>query len=237
MENLFGTDGVRGIANEELTPLLAFQIGRAGAYVLTSETNHRPKILIGKDTRISGGMLESALIAGICSVGAEAVLVGVVPTPAIAYLVRTENADAGVVISASHNSFEHNGIKFFNSNGYKLSDEIETRIEAIILDNAELVNSPTHANIGHISDSHYLADKYIKFAVSTVNTELDGLKIALDCANGAAATTAKQAFVALGADVHIIHDTPDGININDNCGSTHTGNLSNLSKKLMLILV
>ena len=135
MGRLFGTDGVRGVANSELTPELAFKIGRAGAYVLTSDA-HKPKILVGRDTRISGEMLESALIAGICSVGAQAVCAGVIPTPAIAYLVRTQEFDAGVMISASHNPFEHNGIKYFNSEGYKLSDEIEERIEAIILDNA-----------------------------------------------------------------------------------------------------
>ena len=136
MGRLFGTDGVRGVANSELTLELAYKLGQAGAYVLTKETKHKPKILIGKDTRISGDMLEAALAAGLCSVGAEAVLVGVVPTPAIAHLTRLYNADAGIVISASHNPMEYNGIKFFNSKGYKLSDEIENRIEEIILDNA-----------------------------------------------------------------------------------------------------
>jgi len=231
MGRLFGTDGVRGIANKELSPELAFKIGRAGAYVLTSSTNTKPKILVGSDTRISCGMLESALVAGICSVGAEAVLVGVVPTPAIAYLVRTENADAGVVISASHNSFEHNGIKFFSGEGYKLSDEIEERIEAIILDDAETIDCPIGADIGRISHAPELAEKYVKFAISTIETEFDGIKVALDCANGAASATAKTAFQALGADVYVINDQPNGININTNCGSTHMEQLTEFVKQ------
>jgi len=231
MGRLFGTDGVRGIVNKELTPELAFKIGRAGAYVLTS-ANAKPKILVGCDTRISCGMLEAALIAGICSVGADAVLIGVVPTPAIAHLVRAENADAGVVISASHNSFEHNGIKYFNGDGYKLSDEIEERIEAIILDNTEEIVVPVAESIGRISRAPELAEKYIKFAISTVSTEFDGLKVALDCANGAASTTAKTAFQALGADVHVINDNPNGININANCGSTHMEELTEFVKKI-----
>ena len=184
MGRLFGTDGVRGVANSELTPELAFKIGRAGAYVLTSDA-HKPKILVGRDTRISGEMLESALIAGICSVGAQAVCVGVIPTPAIAYLVRTQGFDAGVMISASHNPFEHNGIKYFNSEGYKLSDEIEERIEAIILDNAEEISRPTHENVGRISHDSTLCEKYIKFAASTTEVRLDGMKIAIDCAKSA----------------------------------------------------
>ena len=191
MGRLFGTDGVRGIANKELTPKLAFEIGQAGAYVLTCECGGKPKILVGKDTRISGGILEAALVSGICSVGAEAVLAGVVPTPAIAYLVRTHGYDAGVVISASHNSFEHNGIKYFNKDGYKLSDEIEERIEAIILDNAEKIDCPTHENIGHISQADDLVRDYINFAKSTIDCRLDGLRIAIDCANGASSVTAE----------------------------------------------
>ncbi len=220
MGRLFGTDGVRGVANSELTPELAFKIGRAGAYVLTSDA-HKPKILVGRDTRISGEMLESALIAGICSVGAQAVCVGVIPTPAIAYLVRTQGFDAGVMISASHNPFEHNGIKYFNSEGYKLSDEIEERIEAIILDNAEEISRPTHENVGRISHDSTLCEKYIKFAASTTEVRLDGMKIAIDCANGASSVTAQKALEILGAEVSIINNSPDGININADCGSTH----------------
>lgn len=220
MGRLFGTDGVRGVANSELTPELAFKIGRAGAYVLTSDA-HKPKILVGRDTRISGEMLESALIAGICSVGAQAVCVGVIPTPAIAYLVRTQGFDAGVMISASHNPFEHNGIKYFNSEGYKLSDEIEERIEAIILDNAEEISRPTHENVGRISHDSTLFEKYIKFAASTTEVRLDGMKIAIDCANGASSVTAQKALEILGAEVSVINNSPDGININADCGSTH----------------
>lgn len=220
MGRLFGTDGVRGVANSELTPELAFKIGRAGAYVLTSDA-HKPKILVGRDTRISGEMLESALIAGICSVGAQAVCVGVIPTPAIAYLVRTQGFDAGVMISASHNPFEHNGIKYFNSDGYKLSDEIEERIEAIILDNAEEISRPTHENVGRISHDSTLCEKYIKFAASTTEVRLDGMKIAIDCANGASSVTAQKALEILGAEVSVINNSPDGININADCGSTH----------------
>ena len=220
MGRLFGTDGVRGVANSELTPELAFKIGRAGAYVLTSDA-HKPKILVGRDTRISGEMLESALIAGICSVGAQAVCVGVIPTPAIAYLVRTQGFDAGVMISASHNPFEHNGIKYFNSEGYKLSDEIEERIEAIILDNAEEISRPTHENVGRISHDSTLCEKYIKFAASTTEVRLDGMKIAIDCANGASSVTAQKALEMLGAEVNVINNSPDGININADCGSTH----------------
>ena len=216
MGRLFGTDGVRGVANSELTPELAFKIG----YVLTSDA-HKPKILVGRDTRISGEMLESALIAGICSVGAQAVCVGVIPTPAIAYLVRTQGFDAGVMISASHNPFEHNGIKYFNSEGYKLSDEIEERIEAIILDNAEEISRPTHENVGRISHDSTLCEKYIKFAASTTEVRLDGMKIAIDCANGASSVTAQKALEILGAEVSVINNSPDGININADCGSTH----------------
>ncbi len=221
MGRMFGTDGVRGVANSELTPQLAFEIGRAGAYVLTGECGGKPRILVGRDTRISGAMLEAALVAGICSVGAEAVCAGVIPTPAIAYLVRSEGFDAGVMISASHNPFEHNGIKFFSGDGYKLSDETENRIEGIILDNAEEVSSPTHGEIGHISYDTSLCEKYINFAASTADGNLSGMKIALDCANGASSVTAKKTFESLGATVLVINDKPDGVNINADCGSTH----------------
>ena len=230
MGRLFGTDGVRGVANSELTPQLAFEIGQAGAYVLTGEKGGKPKILVGKDTRISGGILEAALVAGICSVGAEAVLVGVLPTPAVAYLVRTHGYDAGVVISASHNSFEHNGIKYFSSEGYKLSDAIEERIEAIILDHAEEVTCPTHENIGHVSHAENLARDYIEFAKGTIDCRLDGLRVAIDCANGASSVTAKHALEELGAEVLVLHDQPDGININADCGSTHMESLMEFVK-------
>ena len=225
MGRLFGTDGVRGVANVELTPELAFQIGQAGAHVLTGEKGGKPKILVGKDTRISGDILESALAAGICSVGAEVVLGGVLPTPAVAYLVRTQGYDAGVVISASHNSFEHNGIKYFSNEGYKLSDAIEERIEAIILDGAEEIVRPAYENIGHISRAENLVRDYIDFAKSTVDCSFDGLKIAIDCANGASSVTAEKALKELGAEVVVLHNQPNGININKDCGSTHMESL------------
>lgn len=225
MGRLFGTDGVRGVANSELTLELAYKLGQAGAYVLTKETKHKPKILIGKDTRISGDMLEAALAAGLCSVGAEAVLVGVVPTPAIAHLTRLYNADAGIVISASHNPMEYNGIKFFNSKGFKLSDEIENRIEEIILDNAEEIDKPTGGNIGSISYKFDAVDDYISFAKSTISTDLNGMKIAIDCANGAANVTSKKVLEDLGATVFVINNEPNGTNINANCGSTHMQDL------------
>ncbi|WHH61177.1 phosphoglucosamine mutase [Petroclostridium sp. X23] len=221
MGRLFGTDGVRGIANIELTPDLAFKVGQAGAYVLTEETHHKPKILVGKDTRISGDMLEAALIAGICSVGAEAVSIGVVPTPAVAYLTRLYNADAGVVISASHNPVEYNGIKFFNSKGYKLSDAIEERIEAIILDNAEKIPAPSGAEVGHKTQNEDALDDYIKFVKSTIDCDFEGLKVAIDCANGASFVSAPTALIELNAQVSAIHNEPDGTNINKDCGSTH----------------
>ncbi len=231
MGRLFGTDGVRGVANSELTPELAYKIGRAGAYVLTCETEHKPRILVGRDTRISGELLQAALVAGICSVGAEAVLAGVIPTPAIAYLVRKENFDAGVMISASHNPYEHNGIKYFSGEGYKLSDEIEERIEGIILDNAEEIESSTHEKIGTVSKGDNLCEKYIDFAKSTVDCDFSGIKVAIDCANGASSVTAQKALSGLNATVCVINDKPNGININDNCGSTHIEQLCEFVRK------
>ncbi|WP_097027252.1 phosphoglucosamine mutase [Clostridium peptidivorans] len=220
MDRMFGTDGVRGIANLELTSRLAYDLGRAGAHILTEGT-HKPKILVGMDTRISGHMLESALVSGILSVGAEAVCVGIVPTPAIAYLTRKYGADAGVVISASHNPVEYNGIKFFNKNGYKLSDELEDKIQAVIEENFEGVPSPIGENIGRKIVEEAAIEDYIEFAKSTIDTDLKGLKVALDCANGASYETAVQTFRALGAEVVVINNDPDGFNINKNCGSTH----------------
>jgi phosphoglucosamine mutase len=218
---LFGTDGVRGIANSELTAELAYKLGQAGAYVLTAETKHTPKILVGMDTRISGDMLEASLVAGLCSVGAEVVCLGIVPTPAVAYLTRHYNADAGVVISASHNPYEFNGIKFFNNKGYKLSDALEERIEAIILDNSEKIELPTGEKIGRKIEIDSSLDEYINFIKSTISGDLKGLKVAIDCANGASYQAAPITFFELGADVCVINNEPDGININKNCGSTH----------------
>jgi phosphoglucosamine mutase len=222
---LFGTDGVRGVANTELTAELAYKLGQAGAYVLTAETKHLPKILVGMDTRISGHMLESALTAGICSVGAEAICVGVIPTPAVAYLIRHYKADAGVVISASHNPYEFNGIKFFNSSGYKLADAIEDEIETIILDGARELPKPTGKDIGLKSFKQSAQNDYISFIKSTVDTDFKGLKVAIDCANGASYMVAPAVLSQLGADVMVIHNRPNGININCNCGSTHMEDL------------
>lgn len=220
MGRMFGTDGVRGIANTELTAVTAYNLGRAGAYVLTEGT-HKPKILVAKDTRISGDMLEAALVAGILSVGAEAVMLGVVPTPTVAHLTREYNADAGIMISASHNPVEYNGIKFFDNKGYKLPDELEDEIQRIIESDFEGVPSPTGHDLGKSTVDVGGLDEYIEFAKSTIPVDLKGLKVALDCANGACYKAAVRAFRELGAEVYVINDNPDGTNINENCGSTH----------------
>ncbi|GAB6169029.1 phosphoglucosamine mutase [Clostridium carnis] len=220
MSRMFGTDGVRGVANTELTAELAYSLGRAGAYVLTEGT-HKPKILVGKDTRISGDMLEAALVAGILSVGAEAVILGVVPTPAVAHLTREYNADAGIMISASHNPVEYNGIKFFDGRGYKLQDELEDEIQRIIETGFEGVPSPTGHDLGRSTIEVGALDEYMDYAMSTIPVDLKGIKVALDCANGACYKAAVKAFRELGADVYVINDNPDGTNINENCGSTH----------------
>ncbi|MGL5820274.1 MAG: phosphoglucosamine mutase [Sarcina sp.] len=230
MGRLFGTDGVRGIANTELTSELAYDLGRAGAYVLTKGT-HKPKILVAKDTRISGDMLESALVAGILSVGAEAVVIGVIPTPAVAHLTREYNADAGVMISASHNPVEYNGIKFFNSQGYKLSDELEDKIQQVIETGFKGVPSPIGAGIGRETKDHNANDLYIEYSKRIVDGHLEGLKVALDCANGAAYSVAEKTFEELGAEVMVIHNKPDGININEKCGSTHPEDLMKFVKE------
>ena len=225
MGRLFGTDGIRGIANRELTAELAFRTGQSGAYVLTKNAGRRPRIIIGKDTRKSGDMLEAALTAGLCSVGAKVIPLGIIPTPAVAYLVRLYNADAGVVISASHNPCEYNGIKFFNSEGYKLKDEIEDEIEDYIEGRKTIESLPTHGDVGYVATNHNAVEDYVNFAVSTIDCRLDGLKIAIDCANGASYQTAFLALNKLGAAVEAIHNTPDGVNINAQCGSTHMQSL------------
>ena len=221
MARLFGTDGVRGVANEELTPLLAMQLGQAGATVLTRENEHRPTIMVGCDTRISGDMLANALMAGICSVGANAVYVGVIPTPAVAYLTKKYKVEAGVVISASHNPVEFNGIKFFDGNGYKLPDSLEDEIEALIRNGMQGVEFPTGSRVGKIKYRTDAREEYINHAVQTVPVELSGMKIVVDCAEGAAYYTSVEALRELGAAVVPIHNMPDGTNINANCGSTH----------------
>lgn len=225
MGRLFGTDGARGVANTELTCELAMNIGRSAAMVLTSDEVAHPTFVIGKDTRLSGDMLEGALVAGLCSVGANVKILGVVPTPAVAYLVSKYKADAGIMISASHNPYEFNGIKLFNDEGYKLPDELEEQIESIVLDNSIPYKVCSRDELGRVEYVTEAADEYIDHVASTVQYDLKGMRIALDCSNGSASTTAKKLFEKLGAECHMLFDHPDGININENCGSTHTETL------------
>ncbi|MDO0825334.1 phosphoglucosamine mutase [Desulfosporosinus nitroreducens] len=219
MDRLFGTDGVRGVANSQLTPDLAFRLGQAGAYVLSKEHPH-PRIIIGKDTRISGDMLEAALISGICSVGADVLRVGVLPTPGIALLTRTLDVSAGVVISASHNPVQDNGIKFFDSTGYKLPDAVEDEIERIVISTEKPWQTPIGGEIGRVIDVTDAESRYKDFLKSTVG-RLDGIKVVLDCANGAASFVGPKVLQEVGVEVISICNTPDGVNINADCGSTH----------------
>lgn len=223
MGRLFGTDGARGIAVTELTCETAMQIGRAAAAVLCRKSGRKAKIIIGKDTRISSDIMESALTAGLLSVGADVVSLGVVPTPAVAFLVKDMQADAGVMISASHNSMEFNGIKLFDGTGFKLSDEIEEEIEALVLDNPEwLIESQKNGSeVGRLRFDHNAVLSYISHILGTGEKNLNGLKIAVDCANGSASATAERLFTGLGAKVYLLSCDPDGVNINDGCGSTH----------------
>lgn len=225
MSRMFGTDGVRGVAGTELTIELAMKLGQAGAYVLTKEQEHQPTIIVGCDTRISGGMLANALMAGICSVGANAIYAGVLPTPAIAYLTRMHKVDAGVVISASHNPMEFNGIKFFNGEGYKLSDQLEDEIESLIRNNMKDVKIPTGSAVGKIDYRFDIKEEYINFMKKRVPVDLSGLKIVVDCAEGASYYTSVKTLEELGAKLVAIHTDPDGTNINSNCGSTHMAEL------------
>ena len=226
MGKLFGTDGIRGVVGENLTADMAFRVGQSIAAVLEEEKGSRPTVVIGKDTRISSDMLESALMAGICDLGGDVKPLGTIPTPAVAYLAVRERADAGVVISASHNPFEHNGIKVFSGQGYKLSDDLESRIEEKILSEMP----PKHRTRGEIGRRHHgmrqLKRDYIDFVASTVESDLAGLKILVDCANGAASSTAPELFGRFKARTDFIHCDPDGVNINDRCGSTHLEDLS-----------
>lgn len=221
MGRLFGTDGVRGIANGTLTCELAMNIGRAAACVLTANTEHRPKFIIGSDTRISSDMLISAICAGVTSVGADVTVLGVVPTPAVAYLVGKYNADAGIMISASHNPASFNGIKIFSSDGFKLPDALEEQIETLIIYNNLSSSVVTDDKIGTVTYSETAVDDYVAHLRSTMSSKLSGLKIAVDCANGSASKTARHLFDGIDADVTIMHDAPDGMNINRDCGSTH----------------
>jgi len=230
MGKYFGTDGVRGVANSSLTPELAMKLGRAGAYVLTKTVTSAPKVLVATDSRRSGDMLAAALAAGLCSVGARVYLAGTLPTPAVAFLVRHHDMDAGVMISASHNPMQDNGIKFFNSQGYKLADEVENEIENYV-DNPKDLPRPVGPDVGIITGLDSAEEDYFAYLLSTVsNLDLTGLNIALDCANGATSHIAPRVFETLGAKVHTISNKPDGLNINDNCGSTHMGPLSQYVK-------
>lgn len=233
MGRLFGTDGARGIAVTELTCELAMNIGRAAAIVLTKQKTHNGKarILIGKDTRISSDILESALIAGITSVGADVELLGVVPTPAVAYLVRYYGADAGVMISASHNSVEYNGIKLFSSTGFKLPDDVENEIEALILDTPEKMTLVDGSDVGRVRTMYGAVSEYNEHIQSTVDGKFQGLLVAIDCANGSASATAESLFYKFGAEYVYINNEPDGLNINYKCGSTHIEQLVELVKK------
>ena len=225
MGKYFGTDGVRGIANIELTPELAYKIGRAGAYVLNKQNQHNPTIIVGMDTRISGDMLEASLISGMCSVGAKVISLGVIPTPAVAYLVKKYNADAGVMISASHNPFQDNGIKFFNSDGFKLNDSIEQEIEDYIDNNYDKIPYVEGKDLGYRQVKEEAIEDYVEFLKNTIATNFEGLNITIDCANGATYQVAPILFEQLKANTNVIFRDPNGLNINDNCGSTHMESL------------
>ena len=222
MGRIFGTDGARGVANTEISCTLAMDIGRAAAMVVARDHHKRkPVFLVGHDTRISHDMLESAIAAGFCSVGADVVTLGTVPTPAVAYLVANSDADAAIMLSASHNPYEFNGIKIFGAEGFKLTDEEEMEIEEIVLDHILPYDLKWNDELGVIRSGETLVEQYIDHIVSTVERDLSGIRVAADCANGSASATAAKIFAKLGADVTILNDKPNGVNINDNCGSTH----------------
>lgn len=227
MARLFGTDGVRGEANSVLTPEMAYRLGRAATIYFGRESEEQPLILIGRDTRLSGEMFEAALTAGICSAGGRAMIAGIIPTPAIAYLARRHKAKAGIVISASHNPFHDNGIKFFGGDGYKLPDAVEDELEAIVhqLEEADTLARPIGDKIGHIEYRTDLLNQYIDFVIGTCQERFDGMKVVLDCANGAAYEVMPRILRELGAKVKVIHALPNGVNINDHCGSTHMESL------------
>ncbi|MGM0378098.1 MAG: phosphoglucosamine mutase [Bacillota bacterium] len=231
MKRFFGTDGIRGVANTELTNELAYKVAKFGAYVITKNKKN-PKIIIGKDTRISGDMLESAIISGILSVGCDVIKVGVLPTPAVSYLTKKLNADCGIMISASHNPVEFNGIKFFNHEGFKLTDETEKEIESYILGNKKIENTFVGENIGKVKKLENGNNLYSTYIKSTINNKFDNLKIAVDCSNGASFKVAPDTLKSLGADIEVINDKPNGLNINKNCGSTHPEKVKQLVKKI-----
>ena len=229
MAKLFGTDGVRGEANSFLTPEIAFKLGRVGGYVLTSHTHHTPSVLVAKDGRRSGDMLEAALVAGLCSIGARVYTVGVLPTPAVAYLVKHQDFDCGVMISASHNPMADNGIKFFSNEGYKLPDEMEKEIEDLLTkieNDKDDLPRPVGVMVGNLKPYETAQIDYLEYLYAASHgMRLDGLRLVIDCANGATSFVAGKIFKKLGADVYTLHNVPDGININKDCGSTHIDSL------------
>lgn len=220
MGKYFGTDGVRGVANTELTPELAFKLGRFGGYVLTKNAE-RPKVLVGRDTRISGHMLEGALVAGLLSIGAEVMRLGVISTPGVAYLTKAMDAQAGVMISASHNPVADNGIKFFGGDGFKLTDEQEAEIEALLDKEEDTLPRPTGGDLGQLNDYFEGGQKYIQYLKQTVDEDFSNIHIALDCAHGATSSLATHLFADLEADISTMGTSPNGLNINDGVGSTH----------------
>lgn len=225
MSRMFGTDGVRGVANRELTPDLAMKLGEAGAYVLAKGADHRPVIMVGCDTRRSGDMLANAIMAGACSVGADVIYLGVLPTPAVAFLAKKHGADAGVVISASHNPMEFNGIKFFDGSGYKLPDAKEDEIQAEIESGMADITFPVGEGVGHVTYALDAYKEYVDHALELVPVDLTGFRFVVDTAEGASYRTNIEALERLGATVIPIHNHPTGTNINRDCGSTHLGDL------------
>ncbi|MFC5590747.1 phosphoglucosamine mutase [Sporosarcina soli] len=228
MTKYFGTDGVRGVANKELTPELAFKLGRIGGHVLTKESEGKAQILVGRDTRISGHMLENALIAGLLSTGVEVMTLGVISTPGVAYLTRVMNAHAGVMISASHNPVEDNGIKFFGADGYKLTDEQEEEIEQLLNAEEDTLPRPVGAAVGSVTEYFEGGHKYIQYLKQTVDEEFTNIHVALDCAHGATSSLATHVFADLDADLTTMGASPNGLNINEGVGSTHPEGLSKL---------
>ena len=231
MIKYFGTDGVRGIANEELTPELAFRLGRIGSYVLTKESQSKPKILVGRDTRISGYMLENALIAGILSTGVEVMTLGVISTPGVAYLTRVMNANGGIMISASHNPVEDNGIKFFGADGYKLTEEQENEIENMLNQQEDTLPRPTGAGVGSVTEYFEGGHRYIQYLKQTVDEDFTDIHVAIDCAHGATSSLATHVFADLEADISTMGASPNGLNINEGVGSTHPEKLTELVKE------